>query len=109
MDRRLFTDEDGIICSTLRWEEGSLPESISEADLHQIIFAEMTSQSRKTALIISKALARCEAIGLSIDADMLGARLRALAEASQIDSAGDLRKCRHSEVRLRSAGSRDLK
>jgi uncharacterized protein DUF3658 len=108
MDRRLF-EEPPIISSTLRWEDVVLPNSVSEAEIDQIIFAEMTSQSRKTALIISKALARCEAIGLPIDADMLGARLEALAEASQIDSAGDLRKWRHSEVRLRSAGSRDLK
>jgi hypothetical protein len=101
MDRRLFEDVS-VISTTLRWEEVVLPNSVSEADLDQIIFAGMTSQLRKTALIISKALARCEALGLPIDADMLGARLAALAAADQIDSAGDLRKWRRSEVRLKS-------
>jgi Protein of unknown function len=100
MDRRLFEDVS-VISSTLRWDDVSLPESISEADLDQIILAEMTSQLRKTAFVISKALARCEALGLPIDADMLGARLAALAEADRIDSAGDLRKWRRSEVRLK--------
>ena len=56
---------------------------------------------RKTALIIAKALVRCEELGLPIDVEMLGARLGALAEADRIDSAGDIRRWRHSEVRLK--------
>ena len=100
MDRRLF-EETPAISDTLRWEDVVLPDSISEAELDQIIFAEMKSQFRKTAFIIVKAVTRCEALGLPIDADMLGARLEALAEANRIDSAGDLQKWRHSEVRLK--------
>jgi hypothetical protein len=100
MDRRL-SEEPPVISSTLRWEEVVLPDSISEADLDQIILAEMTSRLRKTALVISRCLERCGELGLPIDADVLGARLVALAEASRIDSAGDLRKWRYSEVRLK--------
>jgi hypothetical protein len=100
MDRRLFEDAPAA-SSTLRWEDVVLPDSVSEADLDQIIFAEINLQSRKTALIVSKALTRCEALGLTIDVEMLGARLVALAEADRIDSAGDLRKWRSSEVRLK--------
>jgi hypothetical protein len=39
------------ISSTLRWEEVSLPESVSETDLDQIIFAAMTSRLRKIARV----------------------------------------------------------
>jgi hypothetical protein len=94
-------NEFPAISSTLRWKEVSLPASISEADLDQIIFAAMTSQFRKTAMVISKALKRCEELGLPINGEILGARLGALAEADRIDGAGDLRKWRHSEVRLK--------
>ena len=35
-----------------------------------------------------------------VAAEMLGARIRALAESDRIEGAGDLRKWRYSEVRL---------
>jgi hypothetical protein len=94
-------EEIPVISSTLRWEEVSLPASISEADLDQIIFVAMTSRLRKTAMVIGNALKSCGELGLPINAEILGARLGALAEADRIDSAGDLRKWRHSEVRLK--------
>jgi Protein of unknown function len=100
MDKTPF-EEIPVISSTLRWEDVLLPTSVSEADLDQIIFAEMTPRLRKTALVIGNAVARCKALGLPIDAEMLGARLEALAEADRIDSAGDIRKWRYSEVRLK--------
>ena len=101
MDRRLFA-EPPVISSTLRWEDVVLPDSISEAELDRILLAGMTPQFRKTALVIHKGLERCGELGLPIDADMLGARLVALAETNRIDSAGDQRKWRYSEVRLKS-------
>lgn len=101
MDRRLIDEIPGI-SSTLRWEDVLLPTSLSEADLDRIIFAEMTSQSRKTALVIAKAITRCEALGLPVDAEMIGARLAALSDADRINSEGDIRQWRHSEVRLKS-------
>ena len=52
-------------------------------------------------MVIVKALARCEELGLPISAEIIGARLWALAEADRIDSAGDIRKWRRSEVRLK--------
>jgi len=89
------------ISSTLRWEEVSLPDSISEADLDQLIFSVMTSRLQKTAMIIARAMKRCEELDLAINEEILGARIGALAESGRIDSAGDLRKWRHSEVRLK--------
>jgi hypothetical protein len=100
MDKTPF-EEVPVISSTLRWEEVSLPASISEADLDQIIFAAMTSRLRKTAMVIGNAVKRCEELGLPINAEILGARIGALAEADRIEGAGDLRKWRHSEVRLK--------
>jgi hypothetical protein len=94
--------EPPAVSSTLEWHEVSLPASISEADIDQIIFSVMTSRLRKTALIIGMALQRCRELGLPISDEVLGARLHALAETDRIDSAGDVHKWRHSEVRLKS-------
>ena len=94
-------DEIPIISSTLRWEEVSLPEAISEADLDQIIFSVMTLRLQKTAMVIGRAVERCKRLDKPINADIFGARIVALAESDRIDVAGDLRKWRHSEVRLK--------
>ena len=99
MDKKLFV-ELPVISSTLRWEDVSLPASMSEADLDQIILSAMTSRLRKTAMVIVKALERCKELDLPIDAEVIGARLGALAESDRIEGAGDLRKWRHGEVRL---------
>jgi hypothetical protein len=63
---RPFSEEPPHISSTLRWEEVSLPDSISEADLDQLIFSVMTSRLQKTAMVIAKALNRCEELGQSM-------------------------------------------
>jgi len=100
MDKRLFV-EPPVISSTLRWEEISLPASISEADLDRIIFSAMSSRLQKTAMVIVKTLKQCEQLNLPIDADIIGARLAALVDSDRIEGAGDLRKWRYSEVRLK--------
>jgi hypothetical protein len=100
MDKSPYT-EPPTITSTLRWDQVSLPPSISEAEIDQIIFSVMTSRLRKTAMVVAQAHMRCEELGLPITAEVLGARLGALAESDRIESAGDLRKWRHSEVRLK--------
>ena len=95
-------EEPPTISSTLRWDEVSLPAPMSEAHIDQIIFSAMTSRWRKTAMVIGKASERGEQLGLPISAEVLSARLGALAKSDRIDSAGDLCKWRHSEVRLKS-------
>ena len=100
MDKRVFV-EPPVISSTLRWEDVSLPASISAADLDQIIFSVMTSRLQKTAMVIVKALERCKELDLPINAEIVGARLGALDESGRIEGAGDLRKWRYSEVRLK--------
>lgn len=89
-----------VIDSVLRWENVVLSKSVSEADLDQLIFSVLEPKWRKTAKIISDLLIRCKALAWPIDVEMLSARLQALAEAGSIESAGDLRAWRHSEVRL---------
>jgi len=91
-----------VISSLLRWEEVSLPPSVSEADLDVIILAELRPSSRKMAQVIGNAASRCKELGLPISNQMIGARLIALAEAGRIERLGDLRKWRHSEVQLKS-------
>jgi hypothetical protein len=61
----------------------------------------MTSRMQKTATVIFKTLKQCEQLELPIDADIVGARLAALVESDRIVGAGDLRKWRYSEVRLK--------
>ena len=100
MDPRFFV-EPPVISSTLRWGEVSLPASISEADLDRIILAVMTPRLQKTAVVLHRALERCKELGLPISADILGARLGALAVTDRMEGAGDLSKWRYSEVRLK--------
>ncbi|WP_057856089.1 DUF3658 domain-containing protein [Bradyrhizobium lablabi] len=90
------------ISSSLRWDQVRLPSSASEAQVDQIIFSVMTSRLQKTAMVIAKAMKRCEELNLEINEEIFGARIGALAESDRIDGAGDLRKWRHSEIRLKT-------
>ena len=92
-------DEIPGISSELRWQDVTLPRSTSEADLDAIIFSMLTLRLQKTAMVVGNAVAFCKQRGLPIDAEIIGARIRALAEAGRIESAGDLSYWRHSEVR----------
>jgi hypothetical protein len=99
-DLRPPSDEEPSIDSDLRWENVVLPKSVSEADLDQLIFSALDPNWRKTARVVGNLLKRCKALAWPIDAEMLAARVQALAETGRIESAGDLRAWRHSEVRL---------
>ena len=94
--------EAPAIRSDLQWKDVTLPESVSEANLDAIIFSILTSRLQRTAMVVGKVMAHCREHGLPVDAEMLGARIRALAESDRIEGAGDLRKWRHSEVRLKN-------
>lgn len=89
------------ISSTLRWEAVSLPPSVSENDLDQIIFAHMTSRWQKMAMILWNTVKASDKAGLPISDAMFAARIHALVEAGQFEGQGDLRCWRHSEVRLK--------
>ena len=94
-------EEQPRISSILRWEEVSLPDAISEADIDAAIFEALTTKLQKTAIVIAKAFQHCEGFPVPVSTEVLGARILALAEAGRIEGAGDLRMWRHSEVRQR--------
>jgi Protein of unknown function len=93
--------EEHVLDTVLEWQDITLPESVSEIQLDQILFSVMNSQWRKTALVISRALERCQQLALPVGDELLSARIQALAEANRLDSKGDLRRWRFSEVRLK--------
>jgi hypothetical protein len=100
-DLRPPTREIPEVNTVHRWEEIVLPESVSANDLDAIIFSVISLRWQKTAMVIVKAHERCEELKLPIDAEVLGARILALAEAERIESEGDVRMWRFSEVRLK--------
>jgi hypothetical protein len=53
------------------------------------------------AAILIRAEEQCAERALSLSHEVVAARIRALAEAGRIEAAGDLRKWRFSEVRLK--------
>ena len=88
------------ITSKLRWQDVSLPDAISEAYLDALIFGALNPRLQKMAKIVGEVCLRCEAQLNPIDAEIIAARIIALAEAGRIEGAGDLRMWRHSEVKM---------
>jgi Protein of unknown function len=89
------------ISSALQWEQVHLPAPVSEAQVDQIIFSVMLPQWRKMALMVGDAFVRCKEVGVPISDEVVAARIQALVEAGRLEGDGDLRKWRHSEVRLK--------
>jgi hypothetical protein len=90
------------VCSTLRWKDVSLPQSVTEADLDTLIFSALAQTWRKTARIVGSTFEQCEARSFPVSLEVIAARIQALAEAGKIEGKGNLSMWRHSEVRLRS-------
>ena len=93
-------DSPSFISSILRWEDVSLPNSITEAEIDSAIFAALRPRLMKVARIIGDVLKSFEARKLRISDEIIGARILALAEAGRIEGAGDLQRWMHSEVKL---------
>jgi len=94
-------EEFPAISSTLGWEDVTLPESVSEADVDKVVFSVLTPRWQKMAMILAKALDRCGQWPSPISAEAIAARIHALAESDLLEGEGDLRKWRHNEVRLK--------
>jgi hypothetical protein len=92
------------ISSLLRWEDVSLPGSITEADIDSAIFAALKPNSLKVARIITDVVKILKERELSTSFDIIGARILALAEAGRIEGYGDLQRWMHSEVSLLPRG-----
>lgn len=89
------------ITSALRWDQVRIPPSVSEADIDAVLFSVMGWQWRKMALVVGMAFGRCKELGLPISDEALAARIQVLVDADRLEAQGDLRKWRHSEVRLK--------
>ena len=94
-------EEFPAISSGLRWDEVKLGPSVTESDLDGIIFSFLRPRPQKMALVVLLAIKRCEELGLPISDEAIAARLQILADSDRIEGFGDLRKWRHSEVRLK--------
>jgi len=92
--------EELAIDSELYWDEVLLPAGITEAGLDEIIFSVLKPRWQKTAMILVLALEHCEKRAWQIEAEVIAARILALADDDRIDHQGDLRMWRFSEVRL---------
>lgn len=89
------------IDSDLRWEQMTLPPSISEADLDAAILSKLKPRSLKVAKVVTDVFKVYEDRGQSIDVNIIAVRIRWLAETGRIEGFGDLRKWRYSEVALK--------
>jgi hypothetical protein len=92
--------EEERICSTLRWDDVRLPQSVLEADLDALILHELAQNWRKVARVVGYAKEACDARSIPLSMDVIAARVRALVEAGTIEGVGNLSMWRHSEVRL---------
>ena len=93
--------EEPEISSPLRWTDVILPAPVTEADLDRIIFSKLGARLMKTARIVGDVVVECERLAWPIPSDIIGARIEELVEQDRIDSEGDLRYWRHSEIRLK--------
>jgi len=95
-------EDEPRVCSTPRWKDVSLPQSVTEADLDELIFAELRQRWLKTARIVGSTLELCKARSIPINAEVIAAPIQALVEAGKLEAAGNLSMWRHSEIRLKA-------
>lgn len=89
------------IISDLAWDQVRLPPSVTEAEFDAIIFSFLSPRWQKTAMVAALAAKHCKQLGLPVGGEEIAARLKVLSDTDLIEGIGDLRKWRHSEVRLK--------
>ena len=87
--------------SKLSWKQVQLLPPLTEAEFDKAILATLHPRWRKVAAIVIQVVDKYEHMHPTVTYEMVAARLKALSEAGQIESQGDLRKWRFSEVRLK--------
>lgn len=96
------SDQEPYVYSCeLTWDEVRLPPPVTEQQFDEIIFSVMQPTWRKTAMMVSLVMKRCEELGLPIEDKMIAARLKVLSDSDRIEGIGDLQSWLHSEVRLK--------
>jgi hypothetical protein len=101
-DLRPPSKERPRIDSKLTWSQVTLPPSVDVMEFDRIILSELSRYARKTARIVGNISEHYRKLGIDLDPAIAAARLMAMVDAGLIESAGDLRKWRFSEVRLKS-------
>jgi hypothetical protein len=94
MDRKQLDSE-------LTWDKVHLPPSVTVLDFDRVILSELGPHWRKTARIVGRVSAHYESLGIDLDPAIAAARLMTMVDSDSIESVGDLRKWRYSEVRLK--------
>lgn len=93
--------EPHVYTCELTWDEVQLPPSVTEEKFDEIIFSVLQPTWRKTAMMVSLVMKRCEELGLPIEDKIIAARLKVLSDSDRIEGIGDLQSWLHSEVRLK--------
>lgn len=90
-----------FVDSNLTWKKAQLPPSVTVLDFDRVILSTLHVQWRKTARIVGTVSEHYRNLGISLDPAIAAARLTTMVNSGLIESAGDLRKWRFSEVRLK--------
>ena len=94
-------EEIPTISNSLTWDQVRLPPSMTEADFDVIIFSVLKPRWQKTSMVVILVARRCQGLALPIGHEEIAARLQVLSDSDRIEGIGDLRKWRHTEVRLK--------
>ena len=89
------------INSKLTWDQVNLPPSITVMNFDRVIISLLSQCWRKTAAIVGRVSEQYRSLGIDLDPAIAAARLMAMVDSGLVESAGDLRMWRHSEVRLK--------
>ncbi len=89
------------IDSELSWDEVRLEPPLTAKDVDDILFPLLRTYWKKVLRVLFEARDSCNINGLSIDYEILAARLRDLADRNEIEGVGDFRMWGRSEVRLK--------
>lgn len=90
-----------FVDSKLTWKQVQLPPAVTVLDFDRVILSTLHRQWRKTASIVGNVSQHYREKGIDLDPAIAAARLMAMDASGLIESAGDLRKWRFSEVRLK--------
>ena len=90
-----------FVDSKLTWKQVQLPPSITVLDFDRAILSALHAQWRKTARIVGTVSEQYRTLGINLDPAIVAARLMTMVDSGLVESAGDLRKWRFSEVRLK--------
>src|SRR5262249_41928712 len=90
-----------FVDSKLTWKQVQLPPSVTVQDFDRIILSELRQNWLKTARIVLFVSKHYAKLGIDLDPAIAAARLMKMVETGIVESQGDLRKWRFSEVRLK--------